>query len=89
MKDTGEIWKVVKGRDAYKVSNRGRVYSIKRDKVLTQSISTSGYVRVSLDTIGYSVHRLVSTAFIPNPDNKPFVNHIDGNKKNNYVTNLE
>lgn len=48
-----------------------------------------GYEQVSLAGRLYSVHRLVAKAFIPNPENKPEVNHIDGNKLNNVVKNLE
>ncbi|MBR1497753.1 MAG: HNH endonuclease [Oscillospiraceae bacterium] len=53
----------------------------------------SGYLTVNLHgnckDVNMKVHRLVATAFIPNPLNKPEVNHIDGNKKNNHVSNLE
>lgn len=52
-----------------------------------------GYYQVTLSKEAKSrtfrVHRLVALAFIPNPDNKPYINHIDGNKKNNRIENLE
>lgn len=52
-------------------------------------LSKKGYPRVRIGTKTYFIHRLVAKYFIPNPDNKPQVNHIDGIKTNNHVSNLE
>ena len=68
------------------VSNYGNVKI--GDKELKQ-YDCGGYRTVSICNKTASVHRLVATAFIPNPDNKPVVNHKDGNKSNNCVSNLE
>ncbi len=82
-----EIWKEIKGG---KVSHKGRVFG--KRKILTPVIN-NGYAYVMLKHNGkykhYAIHRLVTEAFIPNPDNKPEVNHIDGDKSNNVVYNLE
>lgn len=95
-----EIWFTLD--DCYAVSNKGRVKSLARDvsnhtgiihkpeRILKQQTDRKGYARVSLGKRkNLAVHRLVAKAFIPNPQNKPQVNHIDGNKKNNCVENLE
>ena len=65
-------------------------------RILKQQLNHKGYPLVSLSHINdgknnkmFSVHRLVAKAFIPNPNNLPQVNHIDGNKQNNHYTNLE
>jgi len=62
-------------------------------KLLSHHISNKGYKLVSMHLNGKSVrfnlHRLIAEHYIPNPDNKPQVNHIDGNKLNNHYTNLE
>lgn len=100
-----EIWRDIKGYEGlYQVSNLGRVRSLQfvnnrykvrtpRLKVLKPSYDKYGYLMLGLCKDGkhknVHPHRLVAEAFIPNPENKPQVNHIDGNKINNCVNNLE
>jgi len=74
---------------------RGGRYGIRKvnSRILKQTSCKNGYVKVVLRRDGKDttclVHRLIANAFMPNPDNLPQVNHIDGNKKNNQVLNLE
>lgn len=76
----------------YKVSTFGRVYNIKRGKVLKPWVNNHGYLQVGLCKNGerqqVTVHRLVATEFIPNLNNKPCIDHLDRNPKNNKVNNL-
>lgn len=65
-------------------------YTYKGKREMTYAINNRGYKTVRMDGGKTKmIHRLVAEAFIPNPDNKPFVNHIDGNKLNNCLDNLE
>lgn len=98
-----ENYKELKGyRETYLIGEDGSITRKERmgtrrnyvnSYVLTQFENSNGYLRVTLNLNGkakqYLVHRLVAKAFIPNPDNKPDVNHKDGNKYNNKVSNLE
>lgn len=94
-----EIWKPVEGwEDRYEVSNLGQVRSLNyhqtgKTKVLKPVTDGKGYLMVGLCRDGTmkweKVHRLVAVAFVPNPHNKPQVNHIDGNKQKNLDDNLE
>lgn len=76
----------------YFVDTCGNVYG-KTVGILKPSVSRKGYLRVTLSVFGkqtcYAVHRLVATIFIPNPLDLPEVNHIDGDKTNNTIENLE
>jgi DNA-binding transcriptional regulator YiaG len=96
-----EIWMEIRGYEGlYEVSNLGRVRKIYTSpsgevdcRILSQAYSTQRYLQCSLSKRGvkksHRIHRLVAENFIPNPKNKAQVNHIDGNKDNNYVNNLE
>lgn len=94
-----EIWKPVDGfEDLYEVSNLGRVKSLNyhltgKERIIKPFKNKKGYLRVNLFRNGkqkkFLVHRLVATAFIPNPNNLPQVNHRDEVKTNNFVENLE
>ena len=94
-----EVWKPVKGYEGlYEVSSIGRVRSVKRNLVMHPHPRRHGYLAVMLYGKGghktrnfkqFSVHRLVAEAFIPNPNGLPEVNHIDEDKTNNRVENLQ
>lgn len=93
----GEIWKPIKETEAYFISNKGRVYSsgyfngtIGR---LIKHIKKVGYPAVGLHIngkqCGFLIHRLIGEYFIPNPENKPVINHINGNINDFSTENLE
>lgn len=75
--------------EIYSINTQGLVFNTKTNKILKSSIMNTGYVRVSLYGKTKTLHRLLAIAFIDNPNNLKCINHIDGNKQNNSLTNLE
>ena len=90
-----ENWRFIGANSDYMVSDHGRILSFKGKSklIISSSITAKGYEYVAIRQkgiyVGYSVPRLVANAFIRNPRRLPQVNHLDGNKLNNHVANLE
>ena len=89
-----EIWRDIHGYEGkYQVSNYGRIKSLYTNKLKKATIKNWGYKCVDLYLNGKrenkTIHRLVAMTFIPNPNGYKVINHIDGNKLNNNVNNLE
>ncbi len=86
-------WKKVEGCPNYMINTDGDVLNITNGKLMTYHINNNGYkfvaLRVNNKPKQLLVHRLVAIAFIPNPDNKPIVNHIDSDRLNPKKGNLE
>lgn len=88
-----ENWQKVGRNSNYSVSDSGQVRRDDTNHIKEPRLNRYGYDVVDLYKNGNRqterIHRLVAEAFIPNPDNKPEVNHKDGNKRNNHISNLE
>ena len=87
-----EIFKKIDGFENYSVSDHGNVRNDKTGRILKPGLNSSCYLSANLckhkEQYSKNIHRLVAQAFLPNPENKPQVDHIDNNKSNNNINNL-
>lgn len=89
IKNKNVYTKPVKGNSRYIAYSDGRIYDTKREKFIPYHTRESKYQTCTIGDKTWLVHRVIASTFIPNPESKPQVNHIDGDKTNNSVENLE
>lgn len=80
---------LIPGYESFGITTDGDIWSYEKQIWRKFSLNSGGYKIITIQGKSIRVHRLVAITFIPNPENKPEVNHIDGNKLNNSVSNLE
>ena len=83
----------IEGFEEYLINPKGEVFSTKTNKLISLGKIRKGYMQVNLRKNNknnrFYIHKVLAEAFIPNPENKPYINHIDGNPSNNSLDNLE
>ena len=85
-----KVWKDIKGYEGkYQASADGEIRSLISNKILRPAVNQNGYMHVSLCSKDKRVHRIIAQTFLPNPENLRDVNHINGDKTDNRVCNLE
>lgn len=87
------MWKQVQDFD-YEINEEGIVRRISSKRVKKPYLRKDGYVGIQLyksktEVLNFQLHRLIAIAFIPNPNNLPFINHMDSDRQNNKISNLE
>lgn len=88
------MWKEAYGFNNYLCNEKGEIYSLLSAKIMKTHGDKDGYQQLRMTVekgkaVTVKAHRLIAQTFIPNPENKPFVNHKNGNKEDNTVSNLE
>lgn len=88
-----EVWQDIKGyENLYQISNWGNVMSLRSNKLITPQKNKYGYITIKLSKKGeiktFLLHRLIAETFIPNPENKPYIDHINTNRDDNRLENL-
>jgi hypothetical protein len=83
-----EIFDIPGYEDKYCATKDGRIYSLNKQRFLSQNDDTYGYNTVSLSGKTHKVHRIIAKTFLNNPENHPHIDHINRNRKDNSVSNL-
>lgn len=93
MSTAGEFKAIAGYEEEYSIDEKGNVWSLRSSKFIRAVENNCGYLTICFWKGGkskrFSIHRLLALTFIPNPENHPCVNHLDGNKKNNSLENLQ